>query len=180
MEIELFDIREGVCHPTKHCYSIQALNNIMEKFPDNYSKIFIYIQYMTSMDTKTNPYAGFPDDIKSETIIKDVDPTINPLDSDIKRAISCIYDIYRSNPHYRAFIAVKKNFDKFLQFLETEEWTTGKEGSSSALLAANKNMPDMKAAYDTAEKDYMKTVLNKKTWAGQEDNYDKKEYGDEE
>ena len=180
MEIKLFNVKDRKAFPTDHCYTIGALKKLMDLFPDYYIDVYTYIQYMTSLDGEKNPYVNVDESIKAETIIKDVNPKIDPLDENIKAAVKVVYDLYRSNIHYRSFMAKKINFENYLRFVENEEWSSGKDGSASSLIAANKAFQEMKAAYDTAEADYTKNVLNKKTWAGQKDTHNPAELKDEE
>lgn len=179
MELKLFDIKEKKAFATESCYVIKPLANLIDLFPKYYLDIFAYVHFMTSLNIETNPYRDFPEETKAESIIKDVNPLIDPLDENIKKAVNCVKDIYKSNTHYRAFLSKKVNFENYLRLLENEEWTTGKDGSTAALLSANKAFQEMKAAYDTAEADYMKNVLNVKTWAGQKNTFNAKEVGDE-
>ncbi len=45
MYTKLFDIQNGTVVPTEHCYTLRTLKNIMEKYPDNYLKIYQYLFY---------------------------------------------------------------------------------------------------------------------------------------
>jgi len=56
MTIKLFDIQNNVVIPTEHCYTLTTLKNIMDKYPDDYLKIYQYLFYMTCPNPDLNPF----------------------------------------------------------------------------------------------------------------------------
>ena len=42
MIVRLFDVQNGVVIPTEHCYTLKALKEIMDNYPDDYLKILGY------------------------------------------------------------------------------------------------------------------------------------------
>ncbi len=47
MIIKLFDIDNGVVVPTEHCYTLKALKDIMDDYPDSYLQIYLFLFYMS-------------------------------------------------------------------------------------------------------------------------------------
>ena len=62
MYIKLFDIENNTVIPSVHCYTIVWLKEIMEKYPNDYLKIFSYFQYMCSWNPDDNPYLAMKEE----------------------------------------------------------------------------------------------------------------------
>jgi hypothetical protein len=43
MIVKLFDIQNGKVIPTEHCYTLKALKDIMDNYPDDYLKVYLYL-----------------------------------------------------------------------------------------------------------------------------------------
>ena len=56
MIIRLFDVQNGVVVPTEHCYTLKALKDIMDKYPEDYLKVYQYLFYMTCPNPDLNPF----------------------------------------------------------------------------------------------------------------------------
>ncbi len=54
MTIKLFDIENGVVIPTEHCYTLSTLKDLMDKYPDDYLKVYQYLFYMTCPNPDLN------------------------------------------------------------------------------------------------------------------------------
>ena len=65
---KLFDVQNGVVIPTEHCYTLKALKDVMDEYPDDYLKIYLYLFYMSCPNPDLNPFFFTPD-IDKETLI---------------------------------------------------------------------------------------------------------------
>ena len=45
MIVKLFEIQNNVVIPTEHCYTLKALKDIMDDYPEDYLKIYQYLFY---------------------------------------------------------------------------------------------------------------------------------------
>ena len=43
MLVKLFDIQNGKVVPSEHCYTLKSLKTIMDKYPDTYLSVYLYI-----------------------------------------------------------------------------------------------------------------------------------------
>ena len=46
MIIKLFDIENGVVVPTEHCYTLKALKDVMDEYPEEHLKIYLYLLFI--------------------------------------------------------------------------------------------------------------------------------------
>ena len=42
MLIKLFDVQNRTVIPTEHCYTLKALKDVMDEYPEDYLKIYQY------------------------------------------------------------------------------------------------------------------------------------------
>ena len=78
----LFDIENGSVKPTEHCYTLKALKDIMDNYPDNHLKIYLYLFYMTCPNPDMNPFFDIPEEDKEHIILKEIDADFS-LDDDL-------------------------------------------------------------------------------------------------
>jgi hypothetical protein len=43
MITRLFDVQNGVVVPTEHCYTLKALKDVMDNYPEDHLKIYLYL-----------------------------------------------------------------------------------------------------------------------------------------
>ena len=55
MLIKLFDVQNRTVVPTEHCFTLKALKDVMDEYPDEYLKIYQYLFYMTCPNPDMNP-----------------------------------------------------------------------------------------------------------------------------
>ena len=72
MLVKLFDVQNGKVIPSEHCYSIKSLKGIMDKYPDTYMQVYLFIFYMTCPDPDMNPFFNMPEHEKEDLIIEEV------------------------------------------------------------------------------------------------------------
>ena len=59
----------------------------MDKYPDTYLSVYLYIFYMTCPDPDMNPFFNMPEHEKEELIIEEIDLEESPEDEAIRNAI---------------------------------------------------------------------------------------------
>jgi len=69
MTIKLFDIENGVVIPTEHCYTLSTLKDIMDKYPEDYLKVYQYLFYMTCPNPDLNPFFYMMEEDKEDIIL---------------------------------------------------------------------------------------------------------------
>jgi len=138
MYIKLFDVENGVAKPTAQCYVINWLKDIMEKYPDNYLKIFSYLQFMYSWNPEDNPYLAMKEEDREETIIADIKP-----------------DFSLELPAYRTWLSCKKALDNIRDYLLNTKIVSGKDGNNKDYRDTMKDLPNLQKAYNEGYKEFM-------------------------
>jgi hypothetical protein len=140
MYTKLFDIDNGVVIPTEHCYTLGTLKNIMDKYPDNYLKIYQYLFYMTCPSPDSNPFFHTPEiDFSTE-------------DEAIRRARMFCDDMY-STATSRAYKGMASMLDRLARYMETTPITAGRDGNINSLVAAAKNFDQIRLSFKGVYKD---------------------------
>lgn len=172
MEPHLFDIENGVVTPTEHCYTIAAYKNVIDEFGPNAGKVFAFCHYMCSLNEKTNPFALLPEAEKEEVITRQIlTPDIDTANPIIVEAWELTRQVYETTT-YRLYQGFKVSQDKLGKFLREAEWSTGKEGSTQQLIAAQKAYPDLRAAFKQAYREYQEEQGNNQARGGADLAYD--------
>ena len=83
MITRLFDVQNGVVVPTEHCYTLKALKDIMDKYPEDHLKIYLYLFYMTCPNPDMNPFFHTPEIDKEPIILQEIQAEFSPEDDDI-------------------------------------------------------------------------------------------------
>ena len=102
MLAKLFDVQNGKVIPSEHCYSLKTLKNIMDKYPDTYMQVYLYIFYMTCPDPDMNPFFNMPEHEKEELIVDEIGLEESSEDESIRNAVRFCEDLYQT-PTYRAY-----------------------------------------------------------------------------
>lgn len=131
--IRLFDIQNGQVVPSEHCYTLSFLKDIIGKFPTDYIKIYTYLFYMTCPNPDMNPFFDVPETDKEELILKEVDVDFSIDEPEIIRALEMCKKMYET-PTYRAYQGIKIALDNMARFMATEQVTSGRDGSATAIL----------------------------------------------
>ena len=84
MLVKLFDVQNGKVIPSEHCYSIKSLKGIMDKYPDTYMEVYLFVFYMTCPDPDMNPFFNMPEHEKEDLIIEEVGLEESPEDETIR------------------------------------------------------------------------------------------------
>lgn len=170
--VRIFDIENGKVIPTEHCYVLKFLKDIMENYPDNYLKIYAYVFYMTCPNPDYNPYFDMDEDIKEETILRDVEADFMTDDALIQYAIEKCHQLYET-PTLRAYRGIKTMLDRLAAYMEHTPITHGRDGNIVALLNAAKNYEAIRASFKGAYRD-LKDEQQSKVRGGAGMAYDQK------
>ena len=87
MIAKLFDVQNGVVIPSEHCYTLKSLKDIMDNYPDDYLKIYLYLFYMTCPNPDLNPFFNVPHMDKEDMILNEIQAEFSIEDDDIVVAL---------------------------------------------------------------------------------------------
>jgi len=152
MIVKLFDIQNGKVIPTEHCYTLKALKDVMDNYPDNYIKIYQYLFYMTCPNPHLNPFFYTPDLDKESLILEQIDADFSTEDEDIHIAVQFCQRMYET-PTSRAYKGMKSMLDRLARYMETTQITAGRDGNINSLVAAAKNFDQTRASFKGVYKD---------------------------
>lgn len=133
--IRLFDIQNGKVIPSEHCYTLSTLKKIIEEYPQDYSRVYAYIFYMTCPNPDLNPFFDVPEAEKEELILIEVEADFSTDDDVIVDAIKLCQKMYQT-PTYRAYMGIKTMLDRLAKYMETTEIEHGRDGNITALVNA--------------------------------------------
>ena len=131
--IRLFDIQNGQVIPSEHCHTLKFLKDIMNEFPQDYLKIYAYLFYMTCPNPDMNPFFDIPEQDKEEMILKEIDAEFSTDEDTIHYALEQCKKMYET-PTFRAYQGIKIALDNMAKFMATEQVTSGRDGSATAIL----------------------------------------------
>lgn len=154
MYIKLFDIENEKVIASEHCYTITWLKDIIDAYPDNYTKVFSYLQYMYSWNPDDNPYLAVKEEDREEAILEDLKVDFSTEDDLIVIASEHCKKLFEM-PAYRAWKALKKALANLQDFAETQKITTGKDGNGAFIMSAIEKLPGLNKAFNEAYKSYM-------------------------
>ena len=146
MYIKLFDIENNTVIPSVHCYTIVWLKEIMEKYPNDYLKIFSYFQYMCSWNPDDNPYLAMKEEDREETIIRDLGIDFSMDNELIQESLQKCQDMFEL-PAYRAWQSAKVGLQNVFNFVKSQKVTAGKDGSGPFVVSAIEKLPSLNKAY---------------------------------
>jgi len=160
MIVKLFDIQNGKVIPTEHCYTLKALKDVMDNYPDNYIKIYQYLFYMTCPNPDLNPFFYTPDIDKEALILEQIDADFSTEDEDIFIALQFCQRMYET-PTSRAYKGIASMLDRLGRYMETTPITHGRDGNITALVNAAKNYEAIRASFKGAYKDLQEEQSSK-------------------
>lgn len=152
--VRLFDVSNGKVIATEHCYTLKFLKDIMEKYPEDHLRIYMYLFYMTCPNPDMNPFFDVPEVDKEELILKEVEADFSTDDSEIVYALEMCGKMYET-PTYRAYLGIKIFLDNMARSLATEQLTFGRDGSSPALLRMAEKYDEVRQSFKGVYKDLM-------------------------
>jgi hypothetical protein len=131
--VRLFDVQNGKVTPSEHCYTLNFLNKIMDEFPEDHLGIYAYLFYMTCPNPDMNPFFDVPEQDKEELILREVNGDFSVEEDSVVYALAQCKKMYET-PTYRAYQGIKIALDNMARFMATEQVTSGRDGSATAIL----------------------------------------------
>ena len=160
MLIKLFDVQNNTVVPTEHCYTLKALKDVMDEYPDEYLKIYMYLFYMCCPNPDLNPFFFTPDVDKEHMILKEVQGDFSTEDETIYIALMFCQKMYET-PTSRAYKGIASMLDRLARYMETTTITAGRDGNINSLIAAAKNFDQIRASFKGAYKDLQEEQSSK-------------------
>ena len=152
MIIRLFDIENDTVIPTEHCYTLKALKDIMENYPDDHLKVYQYLFYMTCPNPDLNPFFYTPEVDKESLILEQVDAEFSTEDDDIHSALKFCERMYET-PTSRAYNGISKALDNMARYMANTPITDGRDGNINQIRAVAKDFEAIRSSFKGAFKD---------------------------
>ena len=152
MLIKLFDIQNNIIVPTEHCYTLKALKDIMDEYPEDYLKIYQYLFYMTCPNPDMNPFFYTPDIDKENLIMQQIEGEFSTEDDTIFTALRFCERMYET-PTSRAYKGIASMLDRLARYMEVTTITAGRDGNINSLISAAKNYEAIRQSFKGAYKD---------------------------
>lgn len=152
MIVKLFDLQNGKVIPTEHCYTLKALKDIMDNYPDDHLKIYQYLFYMTCPNPDINPFFNVPHADKETLILREVNAEFSTEDDDIQIALIFCEKMYET-PTSRAYVGMQKALDRISRYLATAQITDGKDGNIAQIRALAKDFDGIRQSFKGVYKD---------------------------
>jgi hypothetical protein len=156
----LFDVQNGVVIPTEHCYTLKALKDVMDEYPEEHLKIYMYLFYMCCPNPDLNPFFFTPDIDKETLIIEQIEGSFSTEDETIFIALKFCERMYET-PTSRAYKGIASMLDRLGRYMETNQITTGRDGNFNSLIAAAKNYDAIRQSFKGAYKDLQEEQSSK-------------------
>lgn len=160
MIVKLFEIQNNVVIPTEHCYTLKALKDIMDDYPEDYLKIYQYLFYMTCPNPDMNPFFYTPDIDKENLIMQQIEGEFSTEDDAVFTALKFCERMYET-PTSRAYKGIASMLDRLGRYMETSQITTGRDGNFNSLIAAAKNYDAIRQSFKGAYKDLQEEQQSK-------------------
>lgn len=160
MLIKLFDVQNRTVVPTEHCFTLKALKDVMDEYPDDYLKIYQYLFYMTCPNPDMNPFFHTPEAEKEFLIIKEIEGEFSTEDDTVFVALQFCQRMYET-PTSRAYKGMSAMLDRLAKYMETTQITAGRDGNINSLVAAAKNFDQIRASFKGVYKDLQEEQSSK-------------------
>ena len=160
MIIKLFEVQNNVVIPTEHCYTLKALKDIMEEYPDDYLKIYQYLFYMTCPNPDMNPFFYTPSIDKEALIMTQIDGEFSTEDDSIYVALQFCERMYET-PTSRAYKGISSMLDRLGRYMETTSITDGRDGNINSIRALAKDFDSIRQSFKGAYKDLQEEQQSK-------------------
>ena len=152
--IKLFDLSSGILVPTEHCYSLKALREIMDEYPDECVKIYSYLFYMTCNNPDLNPFFDAPEKDREELILHQLDADFSTEDDLVVAGLELCRKLYET-PTQRAYMGIKNMLDKLSTYMDTSAITAGRDGNINSLVNAAVKFDQIRLSFKGIYKDLM-------------------------
>ena len=160
MTIKLFDIENGVVVPTEHCYTLKVLKDVMDEYPEEHLKIYLYLFYMSCPNPDLNPFFYTPEMDKEDLILKQIDSNFSVEDDSIHKALQFCQKMYET-PTSRAYKGIATMLDRLARYMETQSITDGRDGNINSIVSAAKNFDQIRSSFKGVYKDLQEEQSSK-------------------
>jgi len=160
MFAKLFDVQNGKVIPTEHCYTLKALKDVMDEYPEDYLKVYLYLFYMCCPNPDMNPFFFVPEQDKEYIILKEIEADFSTEDDTIFAALKFCERMYET-PTSRAYKGIATMLDRLGRYMENTPITHGRDGNFNSLIAAAKNYDAIRASFKGAYKDLQEEQSSK-------------------
>lgn len=160
MIVKLFEVNNNVVIPTEHCYTLKALKDIMDEYPDDYLKIYQYLFYMTCPNPDMNPFFYTPSIDKEALIMTQIDAEFSTEDDSIFVALQFCERMYET-PTSRAYKGIASMLDRLGRYMENTSITDGRDGNINSIVAAAKNFDQIRSSFKGVYKDLQEEQQSK-------------------
>jgi hypothetical protein len=160
MLIKLFDVQNRTVIPTEHCYTLKALKDVMEEYPEDHLKIYQYLFYMTCPNPDMNPFFHTPEVEKESIIMREIEGEFSTEDPTVFAALRFCERMYET-PTSRAYKGMSSMLDRLGKYMETTPITAGRDGNINSLVAAAKNFDQIRASFKGVYKDLQEEQSSK-------------------
>jgi hypothetical protein len=148
----LFDVKNGTVIPTEHCFTLKALKDIMDNYPEEYLKIYQYLFYMCCPNPDLNPFFFTPEMDKESLILDQLNVEFSTEDEDIFTALQFCQRMYET-PTSRAYKGISTMLDRLAKYMENTQITDGRDGNISQIRAVAKDFEAIRSSFKGAYKD---------------------------
>jgi hypothetical protein len=153
--VKIFEIENGVLVPTEHCYSLKTLKNIMDRYPDDYMKAYLYIFYMSCFNPDLNPFFEVPEYDKESIILEQIgDVSFSTEDEEIIEGLKFVYSLYET-PSLKAYLGIKGALDRINDYMSNTAITDGRDGNITAIVNTAAKFENIRLSFKGAYKDLM-------------------------
>lgn len=154
--VEIFDVVDGKLTPTKHCYALPFLKNIMDEYPDDYIDIYKYVFYMTCPYPKHNPFFNVAHTEKEAEILRHIKLKVSLDNALIEVAKGECSKLFNSRMA-QAYEAMAVGVEKVSAYMITTTITDGRDSNLNALLKAIKDYPKMRESFEKVESAFLES-----------------------
>jgi hypothetical protein len=109
--------------------------DIIDAYPEDHTKIFAYLFYLSCPNPDLNPFFDVPEVDKEELIRREVGGDFDSDDDLITNALEVTKKLYET-PTVRAYMGIKTMLDRLAKYMETTEIEHGRDGNITALINA--------------------------------------------
>jgi len=169
--IKLFDIENEKVVLTEHCYTIDTLKVIIDEYPEDHLKIFLFCFYMSCPDRDENPFFNIDELDKEEFIYKHIDAEFSLEDENVMKALEFCKEMY-TTVTVRSYIGFKTMLDRLSEYMRTTAISHGRDGNINSIVSAGKNYAGLKESFKAIEKDLEEENKNTIARGGTELGYD--------
>lgn len=157
MLVKLFDIQNGQVIPTEHCYTLNGLRMIMNRYKEDnqYLKVYMYLFYMTCPNPDMNPFFNVPEHDKQDLIFQQIGPVdFSPEDEYIIMGMELCEKLY-ATPTLRAYKGIKSMLDRLADYMENTTIEHGRDGNINSLVNAAAKFEQIRLSFKGAYKDLL-------------------------